>query len=701
MRILKSEICKLFSRRTLWILLFLLAVNLLLQLYSVKTRNEDGYTLSEYSSLYREISEYRTEYILTGLQQREENARTYGEYNLSRRVYREVASCLTYSDYLASIDEKAGEIAIMQRFTDDGGYAMENATKTSTVYDKLKGITPKVQDPMPLLQITDNAVTDYLAIIMIFILSLNLVFYEKNEDQLSLLRTAKNGRRKLMAAKVGAMFLSVVAVVFCLYSVNALFGRCFFGTIDWGSPLQSIHTYRQSPFAITIGQFLGLWFSAKVLTCFLVGIFFMLAGALCNSIIFVFVSSASAVLLETVLFAKIPATHFLAFFKYVNISYGIRTSDMFADYVNLNLFGTPVNTCLIYWILWLVLTVLIASAVINYLESPHEKRAAFAGKGTMQKGFESHTSVFLHECYKLLIPGRCLIVLILACLFTVWWNPAERVQFDSLEEVYYKDYLDRFASPLDATTRALLQVEQDRFDRLSEEISAAWAQGKSPLYISTKYKDEEGRRSAFEKVVAHTEYLENIPGARLFFDKGYTILTDESNYKNRDVMQAFAFVILLIAMAFGIYGLDYRNSEMRILRSTYGGRRKLKGIKGILGAVCTLIAFFMVYMVFAINILKAYGTEGIQAPAASMEHLSGIPQSISVGGYLALLMLMRFVGGLLIVTAVSLLFRYFKNNIQVVIACVVIFLIPLILVAFGIPGTQYILLNPLLLGNVF
>ena len=54
MRILKSEICKLFSRRTVWILWFLLAVNPLLQLYSAKTRNEDGYTLSDYGSLYRD-----------------------------------------------------------------------------------------------------------------------------------------------------------------------------------------------------------------------------------------------------------------------------------------------------------------------------------------------------------------------------------------------------------------------------------------------------------------------------------------------------------------------------------------------------------------------------------------------------------------------------------------------------------------------
>ena len=701
MRILKSEICKLFSRRTVWILWFLLAVNPLLQLYSAKTRNEDGYTLSDYGSLYREVSPERPENILTGLKEREENAKTYGEFNLSRRVYREIEAILSYSDYLASIDDKADEIAIMQRFADDGGYALKNAAKTSAVYDKLKGTAPKVQDPMPLLAVTDNAVTDYLAIIIIFILSLNLVFYEKNEDQLGLLRTTKEGRSRLMAAKAGAMFLSVLTAVIGLYAVNAVIGRCLYGAIDFGSPLQSIYLYRQSPFGITIGQYLGLWFLAKVLTCFLVGIFFMLMGALFNSIIFVFVTSAAAILLETVLYAKIPATHFLSIFKYVNISYGIRTGDMFADYVNLNLFETPVNTCLLYWIVWLLVTAVVAWSVIRYLEVPHETKASSAGKRIFLKKPESHTSVFLHECYKMLVPGRCLIVLILAVLFTIRWNPAEKVQFDSMDEVYYKDYMDRFEGPLDAETRALLQAEQDRFDSLFENIQADLSQGKSQYYIDTKYRDEMKRQSAFDKVSEHVSYVETVPEGQLFFDKGYSILTDGNNYKNRDIMQAFMFVILLIAVAFGIYGVDYRNSETRILRTTCYGRGKLTGIKCILGVCGTLIAFLLSYIVFAVNILKAYGTGGLGAPAASMEHLSKIPQSISVGGYLLLVMLMRFADGLLVVVIISLGFRYFKNSIPVVIACVVVFLIPLVLVAFGIPNTQYLLLNPLLLGNVF
>ncbi len=701
MGILKSELCKLLSKRTVWILLLLIAVNPLLQLYTIKTPNDDLYTLEDYSALYREIGSVDPEEIPAVLEKKENSAATFWEAGLVRRVSGEVSACLAYRDYLDSIEERVDEIAIMRKFVNDDGYALKNAEKTSEVYKKLKGVEPEVQDPMPLLNVTDNKLTDYLAIIMIFIISLNLVFYEKNENQLSLLRTAPDGRRKLMAAKVAAMFLAVLAVLVSLYAVNVLVGRCVFGTMDFGSPIQSIYVYRQSPFRLSIGGYLLAWFAAKTLTCFLLGVFFMLMGAVFNNIIFVFVSSVVTVLAEILLFTKISSTHFLAFLKYNNITYGIETGRMFSDYVNLKLFGSPGNTLIMYWILWSIVTAVLIFFVVNYLESVHETKAASSGWRSLRGGSECHTSVFRHESFKMLFPGKCLIILALFCLFTIRWNPATRVQFDSVDEVYYKDYMDRFYGPLDDEKREMIRAEQTKFDRLIEDMNADYEQGKSIFYIENKYRDDLNRQNAFGLVRRHAEYLESVDGGWLFFDKGYRILTDTKDFLNRDIMQAFVFVTVLIAMTFGIFGLDHRNSEVRILRTTYLGRRKLSSVKCILGVLCVLAAFSLVYIVHAVNVLRAYGTGGMDAPAASIENLSRIPQNISVSGYLLIIMLMRLAGGLLAVAVVAFLFRRLKNGIAVIIACVVIFLIPLVMVALKIPNAQYILLNPLLLGNVF
>jgi hypothetical protein len=84
-----------------------------------------------------------------------------------------------------------------------------------------------------------------------------------------------------------------------------------------------------------------------------------------------------------------------------------------------------------------------------------------------------------------------------------------------------------------------------------------------------------------------------------------------------------------------------------------------------------------------------------------MEHLVQIPQNISVLQYILIIMSMRFIGGLIVVEVISVLFKYLKNSIFVIISCIIIIIIPLTFVALEVPNAQYILLNPLLLGNVF
>lgn len=168
MDIVKNEICKLLTKRTVLILLFLLVLNPVLGLYTMNTVNDDGYTDKDYSALYGEISNYSREEVLPEIEQRQMTAETYGRISLCSRVYKEVGACLSYDEYLDSVNEKADEISIMNKFSGNGGFAEKNAAKTSRVYSKLKGTVPEVIDASGLLNITDNELTDYVAVIYAF-----------------------------------------------------------------------------------------------------------------------------------------------------------------------------------------------------------------------------------------------------------------------------------------------------------------------------------------------------------------------------------------------------------------------------------------------------------------------------------------------------------------------------------------------------
>ena len=92
----------------------------------------------------------------------------------------------------------------------------------------------------------------------------------------------------------------------------------------------------------------------KIISFILLGMFFMLICAALDNIIFVFVASAVTVVIEAICYTTISGTIFLAFLKYINIMYGVRTGRLFSDYVNINLFGYPLNTGVLYGLFWFV-----------------------------------------------------------------------------------------------------------------------------------------------------------------------------------------------------------------------------------------------------------------------------------------------------------------------------------------------------------
>ena len=700
MVISRHEIRKLFAARTAALLLLLLAVNVLLQLYLFTATGEDGYTQKAYSDLWHEISTMEPEDVLPALEEARDSAEKYSEITLYGRVYEEAEAVLTYDAYLESIAEKAGDIALMGRLSGGNAYALRNAEKTAAVYARLKGITPVITDPTGVLAVTDNALTDAIAVLMLFIVAVNLLFAEKNEKQLNLLRSTPKGRRPLMRAKSLVMAVAVVLLTVALYGTNALLGRLLYGAVDLTVPVQSIALYRSCPYALTVGGFLAGYFAVSAVSLVLLGFIFMAFSAAAERLIFVFAASAAVVILETVCYTQIPATSHLATLKYLNVIGGVRSGACLADYVNLNIAGRPVSALLLYGVCLAAALVLAALYVIRYLDRPRTARALPAGRRFFP-GAGKHTCLFLHECVKLLLPGGGAAVIVLLVLVTIWWNPAMRVQFDSLDEVYYKAYTDELCGPADAEKLESIERERETYEQLGRDISADLASGKSEGYIQLKYKEELLRQQAFDRVAEQAEYLRAVPGGWFFYAKGYEILTDPDSALNRDLPQALLYVFALIALAFGIVSVDYRNEEVRLLRTTVFGRRRLTAAKCALGVLCAAIAFAAVYLVRVCRVLGAYGTAGLAAPAASMAHLSTVPAGVTVWQYLLLILAMRFAAGVLVVGAVFILMRKMRNGIAVLALGAALFVLPLILAALEMPGARWLLCNPLLLGHVF
>ena len=477
MSLLKNELCKLLSKKAAWILLLLILVNPLALIYIINTPSEEGYTIKEYSSVYRKINGLNENSALEKIENCLNETESYGMMNLCTRVYSEVEGVFSYGEYLDEIDKKTEDVNIMARFFNNGTYAIENARKTQQAYQKLKGLTIKPVDPSGILCLTDIGITDYILLLIIFILAVSIIFQEKDNNQFKLLRTMEKGRISIMLSKIMVMIISIVAMTVILYGTNYGVARANFGIPDFTTPIQSLYVYRSCPFNLNIGSFLISYIVIKILGNILIGMFFLVICAVFDSFIYVFMSGAVLVFIEILLYTKISETHYLAYLKFINIMYGIKTVDMLSDYINLNVLGHPVNTCIMYGIMWLILFMCSIIYLKNYLDVPREKKQMKFGKLKIIRYFGGHTSIFRHESYKVMIAGRALFILILFIGFIVWWNPPMNMSFNSIDEVYYKEYMDELYGPLDSEIYSKFNEEKMKYDELSDRISADMEQG--------------------------------------------------------------------------------------------------------------------------------------------------------------------------------------------------------------------------------
>ena len=119
-----------------------------------------------------------------------------------------------------------------------------------------------------------------------------------------------------------------------------------------------------------------------------------------------------------------------------------------------------------------------------------------------------------------------------------------------------------------------------------------------------------------------------------------------------------------------------------------------------LALILSTLIYIMVYIPMYYEVIKKYGFESASSPACSLEHLSSVSNNVSILEYLIIVALIRYVGVLILIMLSALLSRRVNGVFQITTAILAIVAVPLVLSYIGIPGTEYLLLNPLFIGNV-
>lgn len=625
----------------------------------------------------------------------------FREQELIDDILAEAESCADYEEYLDGIDETAKRLTSTALFADPDSFGYRNIAKTPADFAHLKDSELKIAPSKGVEEATGFIATDLIALLMIMTAAVTIVTREKELNQLTLSRTAFKGRENLGTAKLFTCFSSAFVSVILLYGVNFSVSYFTYGFGDLSRQIQSVYDFNGSNLKISVLQYIILFLLAKLAVyCVISGLIYIVT-VISRTASRVYWVLAVILAAETALYYSIPSTSYLCPIKYINIFAYANTDNLFSNYLNLNLFGYPVN----------YITVFTASVFVLVLAFSVFSVIAFA-KQTIIKSrtkkfdfrrisvFKGRTAnLFLQECYKIFIMGKALpILIVFAAAVGITYQPISE-SFSSADDFYYKQYMLKYEGEYTPEKQKLIDEEERFFFEAQAEMLEEMSNTDGDVvFVMMKYQGILAPQNAFEKVKAHAEYLQTTENGEFVYDSGYKLLTGDDTAGNKDLTLGLTAMAMAIFCLVYVYAAEYQTGANILLRTSAKGRMITFLHKLIIGLSIVTAIYFLTYFPYFYNVLSAYGTRGIDSPICSMEAFSD--WNMSIKGYLVFISAERYLALIIAMLIIYFLSCKLKSIISTFLASTAVLILPILLSLLSIKIFDYVLLNPILIGNL-
>ncbi len=626
---------------------------------------------------------------------------SFSERQLLKDVLAEVESCAKYEDYLTGIDETARKMTGISLFADPDSFSYKNIAKTPEDFAHLKGSELEIAPSKGVEMATGFLATDLIGLIMIMTVVVTIVTREKELNQIALSRTTFKGRASLGIAKLFTCFTAAFIAEILLYAVNFAVSYFTYGFGDLSRQIQSVYDFNGSNLKISVLEYFILFLIAKLAVyCVFAGLIYLVT-VISNTAVKVYGILVVTIAAEAVLYYTIPSASYLCPLKYVNILAYANTKDLFSSYLNLNLFGKPVNYMAVFSIS--IAVMLVAFSVIAVLIFSKQRvlksrtKKFSLAKFSIFKG--RTTNLFLQECYKIFIGGKALLILIVFAAATFLAYEPIRESFSSADEVYYKQYMLKYEGGYTADKQKMIDEEERKFTEaqtnMAEELANTDGDG---IFIMMKYQEILAPQFAFEQVKTHADYLKSTGNGEFVYDSGYKLLTGDESAGNKDLTLGLTAMAMVICCLVYVYSAEYQTGANVLLKTSARGRGETFIIKFAIGMIIVTVIYVLTYAPYFYNVLNAYGTRGIDAPICSLETFAD--RDMSIKGYLILISIGRYIALVCAMLIIYFLSVRLKSVISTFLAGTAVLVLPILLSLLGIGLFDYVLLNPFLIGNL-
>lgn len=632
----------------------------------------------------------------------------YERIQALRKLNRQAAVLQSYEDWLEEIEERAKRQERISIFQREDPFSDRNARKTAEDFADLKGVSPGLINSGGFLAGISFAGTDGMVLGLLFYMALFWFYREKEQGLTALLLPQARGRTPLAVARLLALFLGSICVNLSFWGENLLLSCLQYGAPVWRSPIQSVEGYENCVLQVTVGEYLMLFLTGKILTVFLLALIFTFFCLRFRRSALIFLAAG---LLMALSLALCQSGDGRFVFQYINLIPLMQVNPIFQTYFNLNLFSWPVNRIPLSLGAVAVLTVFFLLADLYGFAS--QKLSSVNSKRRRPKklpGFP-RGGLLGQEVYKCMIMQKgLLMIMIFAALQGYLFFQAG--EYPGADEIYYRQYMEQLSGPVTQEKLSALRAENARlrsWEKILEEGRKKYenremSEGEWNALLQT-VQDNTRSSAAFSRVAARLTYLKEYgkntgenPG--FVYETGYETLAGlgEDGYA-KDMGQGIWLLAISLALCSGIFTVEFSKDMIRLLGGTVRGRMETADRKLLLLAALSMLLFLMAYLPDLIKIIQTYGLPKLHASCGAIPSMASFPMKL--WQYLVLLYLLRYLFYFCILLMIAALSIWLRNTGKTLAVGSLLFIFPQVLRLLGITLADCVSFNAFLSGNLF
>ena len=579
-----------------------------------------------------------------------------------------------YGSWLNTIQKNKDNMLAFPIFNDPNSFSGRNIIKTAEEFEKMEGVNLTLGANGAIDALLSFPLADYFLLIVLLLFGISFL-EERKKGLWSVIHAAPNGRLRLAVHRMTILLGVSACGVLALYGTNLVIGFFLYGGInDLGRALQSVKLLGRLPMLGTVGSFLTRYFLLRIAAAFFVGLLLWLLLTAVNNVKYTIIVAAGVLVAEYSLYTFLPVQSGLNGLKYFNLFTYISLSDLYTNYLNIDLFGYPLGIRSILQIALLPLCLLLAAVCILI----HCRKKPAAGKdllGRVAYGINTvtdmglrHLRLFGMELHKTLWIQKGVVIIALFVYLTVglsftanipMYNPAEMTAQQYTAELAGEITDDIFAR-MDA-----IEAELDRTIAEYEDAKLAYENGEIADNQLNVYAYHAGtartNKEGLERVRSRTEKLFELGAAKGFtpwlieqmpFESVYGT-TAQSNQHRAAVVAVLALTLLLA----GSMAYERQSGMTFVLGAVPRGRGVLLIRKILVAALVSTAVWATVYGMELYTLISDFTIQTWNVPVQNLSMMTHFPILCDIKGWLVILygcrLLALFCGAILVLLVSS------------------------------------------------